>query len=236
MIIRNGIKFGYIQANFLIVAFMRLFFLLVLVLPLVVNFFFLLRTWYSAESKFRAWQPGRNGRDQTGLLQRDHHTHWLKRDSIGDQYYWFYFSADDVAGRKVSFELQDLIGVYRGTPHLVYTDYTQPVFSYDQENWDRITDVSYDSASHTFFFSETFSQEPVWIAYAHPYPWSRLEQLTGEIQDQPFVTIKNIAKTAEGRDIRLVTITDPQTEAENQKDSNDHGPAACRRGCRRVPG
>jgi hypothetical protein len=143
--------------------------------------------------------------------------HWLKRDSIGDQYYWFYFRADDVAGRKVSFELQDLIGVYRGTPHLVYTDYTQPVFSYDQENWDRITDVSYDSASHTFFFSETFSQEPVWIAYAHPYPWSRLEQLTGEIQDQPFVTIENIAKTAERRDIRLLTITDPHTEAETKK-------------------
>jgi hypothetical protein len=143
--------------------------------------------------------------------------HWLKRDGIGDQYYWFYFRADHVTGKTLSIELQDLIGVYRGNPHLVYTDHTQPVFSYDRENWERITDVSYDSASHTFIFSESFQQDSVWIAYAHPYPWSRLEQLTGKIRDQEYVSLENIAKTAEGREIRLVTITDPQAEAENKK-------------------
>ena len=67
--------------------------------------------------------------------------HWLKRDSIGDQYYWFYFKADHVKDKVLTFELNDLIGVYRGTPHLVYSDYTHPVYSYDQENWERIRNV-----------------------------------------------------------------------------------------------
>ena len=39
--------------------------------------------------------------------------HWLKRDSIGDQYYWFYFKAVHVKDKMVSFELTDLIGNYR---------------------------------------------------------------------------------------------------------------------------
>ena len=39
--------------------------------------------------------------------------HWLKRDSIGDQYYWFYFKAEQVKNKRVTFELKDLIGLNR---------------------------------------------------------------------------------------------------------------------------
>jgi hypothetical protein len=136
--------------------------------------------------------------------------HWLKRDSIGDQYYWFYFKADKVKDKTVTFELDDLIGVYRENPHIVYTDYTQPVYSYDQETWERIRDVKYDSASYTFEFSQSFDREPVWIAYAHPYPTSRLISLINRIKASAFVQIENIAKTMEGRDVSLVKITDLQ--------------------------
>jgi hypothetical protein len=134
--------------------------------------------------------------------------HWLKRDSIGDQYYWFYFKADHVKDKTVTFELNDLIGVYRGTPHMVYSDYTQPVYSYDQENWERIPNVKYDSASHTFQFSQLFNNEPVWIAYAHPYTTSRLKSVIDEIKTSEFVRIENIAKTEQGRNVTLVKITD----------------------------
>ncbi|RKZ59643.1 MAG: hypothetical protein DRQ44_13505 [Gammaproteobacteria bacterium] len=89
--------------------------------------------------------------------------HWLKNDSIGDQYYWFYFKADHVKDQTLTFELNDLAGIYRGKQHIVYTDYTQPVYSYDQERWERIRNVRYDSASSTFIFSESFTSEPVWI-------------------------------------------------------------------------
>jgi hypothetical protein len=134
--------------------------------------------------------------------------HWLKRDSIGDQYYWFYFKAEQVKNKRVTFELKDLIGVYRETPHIVYTDYTQPVYSYDQQNWHRITNVKYDSASHTFQFTEHFEKEPVWIAYAHPYPTSRIDNFLDRIKSSEYAEINQLAKTKEGRDISLVHITD----------------------------
>jgi hypothetical protein len=143
--------------------------------------------------------------------------HWLKRDSIGDQYYWFYFQADQVQGKTLTFELNDLIGVYRGNTHIVYTDYTQPVYSYDQTNWHRIRDVSYDSASHTFVFSQSFDQEPVRIAYAHPFPYQRLVKLIDEIKNHTYVTHQQLARTAEDRDIDLITITDPELPDDNKK-------------------
>jgi len=65
--------------------------------------------------------------------------------------------------KTVTFELNDLAGIYRGKQHIVYTDCTQPVYSYDQERWERIRNVRYDSASSTFIFSESFTSEPVWI-------------------------------------------------------------------------
>jgi hypothetical protein len=143
--------------------------------------------------------------------------HWLKRDGIGDQYYWFYFKADQVKNKRIIFELKNLQGVYRGNPHIVYTDYTQPVFSYDQKNWKRITNVKYDTAKYTFVFSEKFDDEPVWIAYAHPYPTSRLEELLKKATSSGYAKISHLATTKEKRDISLVHITDHEIPAEDKK-------------------
>ena len=135
--------------------------------------------------------------------------HWLKRDGIGDQYYWFYFNADHVKGRKITLELNELVGVYRGGQHLVYTDYTRPVYSYDRENWQRIADVSYDSATHTFVFTHTFTSEPVWIAYAHPYPLQKLENFVSGLSGNRWVNMVELGRSEEGRSIDMLTITDP---------------------------
>ena len=143
--------------------------------------------------------------------------HWLKRDSIGDQYYWFYIKAENVKDQKITIELGDLEGVYRGNPHLIYSDYTQPVFSYDQQNWIRIQEVAYDSAARRLTFSQNFDSEPVWIAYAHPYPYNRLKSFLSTIKNHDLVTVESVAKTKENRDIELVTITDTETGDENKK-------------------
>ena len=143
--------------------------------------------------------------------------HWLKRDGIGDQYYWFYFKADQVKNKRVIFELKDLKGVYRETPHIVYTDYTQPVYSYDQKHWKRITNVKYDTSTYSFVFSERFEKEPVWIAYAHPYPTSRLDELLEKVKSSEYAKISKLARTKEKRDISLVHITDHEIPDEDKK-------------------
>ena len=143
--------------------------------------------------------------------------HWMKRDQIGDQYYWFYFKADHVKDRILTIVLRDLTGVYRGNTHLVYTNYTQPVYSYDQESWQRITEVDYDSTSHTFVFTQTFDQNPVWIAYAHPFPYSRILELMSRISDREYATVQSLAVTAQGREVRMVSITDPEIPDKDKK-------------------
>ena len=143
--------------------------------------------------------------------------HWLKRDSIGDQYYWFYFKADNVKDQKLTFELNDLEGVYRKKPHIVYTDYTQPVYSYDQVNWGRIQEVSYDSASRKIEFSHQFKSETVWIAYAHPYPVQRVSSFFSSIRQHEYAKVEEIAQSKEGRDVELVMITDPKVPNQDKK-------------------
>lgn len=139
---------------------------------------------------------------------RIHSKHWHKRDSIGDQYYWFYFRADHVKGKKLTVELTDLVGVYRGNPHIVYTDYTEPVYSYDQAAWERITDVGYDSTQHIFTFSGQFEREPVWIAFGHPYTVTRLQELINKMSGVPCASVITLAKTAENRSISMFHMTD----------------------------
>ena len=121
--------------------------------------------------------------------------HWLKRDSIGNQYYWFYFKADNVKDKKITFELTDLEGVYRKNPHIVYTAYTEPVYSYDQESWQRIEEVKYDSTAKTFLFSKQFNREPVWIAYAHPYTFQRLQKLISFLSNNKYVEVEEISSS-----------------------------------------
>jgi len=143
--------------------------------------------------------------------------HWLKRDSIGNQYYWFYFKADRVRDKTITFELNDLEGVYRHNPHIVYTDYTQPVYSYDQESWERISDVKYDSATRNFWFTHKFNQEPVWIAYAHPYSYLRLKDFHDSLKNNEYVQVEEVTKTKEGRPIKMLTITDHQVADSGKK-------------------
>lgn len=143
--------------------------------------------------------------------------HWHKRDGIGDQYYWFYFRLDGGKGRTITIELVDLEGVYRGKPHKIYTDYTQPVFSYDQKKWHRITDVQHDESRQVFRFTQKLSKDCVWIAYAHPYPWCRFQELVKSIADHPAVRIETVAQTREGRPVQLVTLTDPDVDQDEKK-------------------
>ena len=143
--------------------------------------------------------------------------HWLKRDNIGDQYYWFYFKVDMDEPREITFELDNLQGVYRTKRHLIYSDDTQPVFSYDQTRWNRIESVSYDSAAKTMIFSYEFASSPVWIAYAHPYPYERMVSFVSSIRKNNHVTVEEIATTKQGRGVELISITDQEKQEDAKK-------------------
>lgn len=143
--------------------------------------------------------------------------HWIKAAGIGNQYYWFCFRLDGVAGRTLTIVLTDLEGLYRGEPHEVYTNSTQPVVSYDQETWSRITNVRYDPAGHTFQFTHRYDRNTAWVAYAHPYPLAKKEAYLLSIAGSRHVRIEPLGSSREGRPIELVTITDFSTGDEGKK-------------------
>ncbi|MBX3255751.1 MAG: hypothetical protein KF862_16575 [Chitinophagaceae bacterium] len=135
--------------------------------------------------------------------------HWKQKSSSDDQYYWFYFKLGYTAGKSITIKLDRLAGTYRGGPHLIYTKGTQPVYSYDQKNWQRISDVQYNARHHSLTFRNAFTKDSVWIAYAHPFSYEQGLDMIHAIAGNPFLNIEVIGKSSQERDIHLLTITDP---------------------------
>lgn len=150
-------------------------------------------------------------------LYRGTTRHWIKADGIGDQYYWFFFRAEGTRGKTTTFELERLTGIYRGNKHEVYTSHTYPVYSDDQSVWHRIPDVSYNNSTKVFRFTHTFDSDTVWIAYAHPYPWKRAEELVARVRQSPFARIEQLGHSREQRPINLISITDSNVPSERKK-------------------
>lgn len=141
--------------------------------------------------------------------------HWKQKSSSDNQYYWFYFKLNNVANKDITITLDSLAGIYRDGPHLIYTKSTQPVYSYDKKNWGRINDVQYDSKLHSLTFRNLFTQDSVWIAYAHPFSYSQGLALIDSVAKNPFLAIETLGTTHESRKISLLTVTDtavPDTE------------------------
>ena len=134
--------------------------------------------------------------------------HWKQKSSSDNQYYWFYFKLNNVANKNISIILDSLAGVYRDGAHLIYTPGTQPVYSYDQKNWERITDVKYDAKLHALTFRNLFTNDSVWIAYAHPFSYAQGLALIDAITGKPFLTTETLGTTPQGRNIHLLTVTD----------------------------
>jgi hypothetical protein len=134
--------------------------------------------------------------------------HWIQADKIGNQYYWFNFKLDNVLNKEVTIKLTNLIGNYRGNIHTVYDNRTQPVYTYDQIHWERISNVHYDKNQHTFVFTQKFTNRMVMIAYAHPYPYSREVEFINSLRQKSNITIATLGSTKESRNISLLTITD----------------------------
>ena len=140
--------------------------------------------------------------------------HWIKSDHIGNQCYFFYFKVVNSKNKSLTFELDNLVGTYRGKPHHVYTNYTQPVVSYDNKNWTRIEGGYYNEENKSFTFEHFFKEDTAWIAYAHPYSYTQSMSFINDLVKLPDVEMIAEGCSPENRSIPIIEIT-------NQKLSND---------------
>ena len=131
--------------------------------------------------------------------------HWIKRDMLGNQFYWFYFKISNVKGKTIRFEFNNMAGTYRGRPHRIMTGICKPVISYDNNSWDRIMNTHFYAGPNIFTFKHAFEENEAWIAYAHPYPKSRGDELIRDLESRS-ADIEVIGQSNEGNNIHMLTL------------------------------
>jgi hypothetical protein len=123
---------------------------------------------------------------------------------------WYYFRMDGVKGRDVTLTLTDFVGEYNGKPGAVaMTADTVPVFSYDDETWRHFPAMEWDDAKKEATLKFRPERDTVWVAHVPPYPPRRLRRLLDDVGRSPHVLDEVIGKSVRGRDLHLVTVTNP---------------------------
>lgn len=131
---------------------------------------------------------------------------------------WFYFRMENVAKRPLVLTFTELEGEYNDKPGAVSMDKTdQPVISYDQKHWTYLTDTSWDDEKKELTVRFTPEQDVVWVATLVPYTHSDLLKLLAEVDRSPEATVEVIGRTVQGRDLHMVTVTNPDIPAAQKK-------------------
>ena len=130
---------------------------------------------------------------------------------------WFYFRVDNAAGKPLVLTFTDLAGEYNDKPGAVSMDKTdQPVISYDQKNWTYLPGIEWDDEKKEFTLRITPEKDSIYIATLVPYTHADLLRCLEEVGQSPNAVVEVIGRTALGRDLHLVTVTNPDVP-DNQK-------------------
>lgn len=140
----------------------------------------------------------------------------------------WYFRLDNVANAPISIQIFGY-GPQRKVPPSVtpYDDdqsFDQsfvPYVNYDfaHPKWERLVGakLEYDARTSSLVIRHTFKQSPVYLAWSPPYLPSDLDRFTLGLQGNAFAKAEVIGKSVEGRDLKLLTVTDPETPDRNKR-------------------
>ncbi len=140
------------------------------------------------------------------------------QDNRNRQANWYYFRLDGLPDGEFRIDLTDLVGEYNYRPgsHSV-TRNSRPVYSYDRRTWTHFTDAETRWDEKEIRLTVRFRpQRPtMWIAHTQPYVNADLERLLET--RHPLLRRESVGKTARGRDLTLLTITDPEAPAAGKR-------------------
>lgn len=123
---------------------------------------------------------------------------------------WYYFRMDHVKGREIVLTLTDFVGEYNNRPACAMGSDIVPVFSDDGKHWRHFPAVEWDGEKKQATLSFRPERESIWIAHIPPYTPADLHRLLAEVSAAPHAVVEVIGKTAHGRDIPRVTVTNPE--------------------------
>ena len=105
---------------------------------------------------------------------------------------WFYFLMTGVKGRTITLKFID-------------TDPWAPFYSYDNKEW-----IRYEPKKEMvgkFVAKKKYDRDSVWVAYCIPYTNTHLDEMMDEWQYRDGVRIYSIGKSYQGRDMRMMMVT-----------------------------
>lgn len=121
---------------------------------------------------------------------------------------WFSFRMDDVAGRVITLRLTSFKGEYNDRPaNSPGGAWYRPVFSEDGEQWQHFADADWDATKDELTVTVRPRGNTMWIAHVPPYSYERMQQLIAELDRRPHVRAEIIGRSALGRDLHAVTVT-----------------------------
>lgn len=131
---------------------------------------------------------------------------------------WYFFRLDQVEGRDLTLTLTDFVGEYNDKPGAcpMYAS-THPVFSYDGKTWQHFRAMDWDDQAKEATLRFRPASDYVWIAHVPPYTHSDFLRLLEDLDRLPHARIEVIGKTAQQRDLHLVTVTDFDVPGDSKK-------------------
>lgn len=127
----------------------------------------------------------------------------LRKDNAADFHQWFHFRLTGAAGQPVRM-------VFENAASAAYPDGWKDyrcVASYDRQNWFRVAGTRYEDGQ--LIVEHTPECDSVFYAYFEPYSHERHLDLVARAGRSPFVRLRSLGATVEGRDLDLVTVGAP---------------------------
>lgn len=131
---------------------------------------------------------------------------------------WYSFRMEGVRGREVAVTLTDFVGEYNDKPGAcAMGPDIVPVWSPDGEHWGPVPSVAWDDRAKEATIRLRPEADAVWIAHQPPYTPRRLARVLEEVDRSDHARVEVIGKTARGRELHLVTITDASTSDRDKR-------------------
>jgi len=122
---------------------------------------------------------------------------------------WYCFRMDHVQGRDLTITLTDFVGEYNDVPgSCPMNEKIRPAMSEDGQTWSHAEDMTWDNEKKEATVRLKPKRDSVWLATQAMYPYSRFVALVEELKRSPHVRVEVIGKSAQGRDLVLITVTD----------------------------
>ena len=142
----------------------------------------------------------------------------VDQDGRNRQASWFYFRVDGAKERLLTFTMVDLRGEYNYQPNMgAINKDTLPFYSSDGINWTPVEASSYDPSEPSLTYQVQITSDRVWVAYVPPYTLDTFRKLAAYLSRIPAVTIEEIGRSVQGREIPLITITDRSVPDKSKK-------------------